>query len=202
MAENATRNYLIWGTVLILFGFLFLLDNFGIMDFGYFIRTFWPLILVIIGIKIIMDKRRGGPVKDEKNNSGSINEPVRSSGTFSESNLFGDIRLKSDSQKFTGGSVSNVFGDIHIDLANVQLDQGAIRLYISGVFGDLTVIMPENISYRVKASAVAGDLMVFGNKREGVIPSLEHQSENYETSSSKLNLQTSIVFGSVNIISE
>ena len=64
------------------------------------------------------------------------------------------------------------------------------------------MILPEKITYRVKASAVAGDLVVFGNKREGLFPSLEHQGENYDNVKSKLFLQTSIVFGSVNIMSE
>ena len=202
MPGQSTKNNLFWGLVLIFFGLLFMLDNFGMMDFGQFIRTFWPVILIIIGVKIILDKKRGEPKKDYEDFTEPDYESHKSSTSLSESNVFGDIKIISDSKNFTGGSINNVFGDVKVDLSKVTLDANPANLYVSGVFGDINIILPENISFRVKASAVAGDLNIFGNKREGLFPSLEHAGADYEAATKKLYLSTSVVFGTVKIVSE
>ena len=172
------------------------------MDFGEFIRTFWPVILIIIGVKIILDKKKNEAEDDFSDFSEKTGENHKSSTTLSESNVFGDIKIISDSKNFTGGSINNVFGDVRVDLSKIVLDANPAKLYVSGVFGDIKIILPENINFRVKASAVAGDLNIFGNKREGVFPSLEHAGENYESGTTKLLINTSVVFGSVKIVSE
>ena len=202
MANQRTSGNLIGGIILVFIGLLFLFDNFYIMDLGRFFRTFWPVILILIGAKIIYDKRKKDTAEQEDGLEPAPVEPHNASGTFTESNVFGDIKVVFDSQNFTGGSVNNVFGDIRIDLSRVKLAEECVKFYVSGVFGDLKVILPENISYRIKASAVAGDLTAFGNKREGIFPSLEHRDASYDTTKVKLFLTTSIVFGSVSISSE
>ena len=97
MPGQSTKNNLFWGLILILFGLLFMLDNFNMMDFGDFISTFWPVILIIIGVKIILDKKRSEPVDNFDNVSDSTPENHKSSSTLSESNVFGDIKIISDS---------------------------------------------------------------------------------------------------------
>lgn len=48
----------IWGLILLFVGVFLLLNNMGIVssDIWYFILPFWPVILVLIGIKIILGK--------------------------------------------------------------------------------------------------------------------------------------------------
>ena len=41
---------LVTGCILIGIGILFLLDRFDYLHFGYFVRTWWPMALVIIGL--------------------------------------------------------------------------------------------------------------------------------------------------------
>jgi len=58
---NAGRVF--WGLVLIAFGVLFLLDQLGRTDFGDIIGTYWPVILILIGISIFIGngfRRPGG----------------------------------------------------------------------------------------------------------------------------------------------
>jgi predicted membrane protein len=43
-----------WGLILIVVGGLFLLDRFGGFDFGYMISTYWPAILIILGLSILV----------------------------------------------------------------------------------------------------------------------------------------------------
>ena len=48
MAEHKKGNSLVWGIILIIFGFLFLLDQFDI-DVWRAVWRFWPVILIVWG---------------------------------------------------------------------------------------------------------------------------------------------------------
>ena len=48
------RESLFWGIVLLFIGLIFLLDNFGLdIDLWDVVTEYWPMVLIIIGIKII-----------------------------------------------------------------------------------------------------------------------------------------------------
>jgi predicted membrane protein len=184
---------------------MFLLDNFYIFDIGDFIGTFWPLILVIIGVKIIIDRREA---KDKSGQERIVGENQADSNaaeninSLSESNVFGDIEVKVKSSDFTGGTVNNIFGDINLDISSVELNKGITNLYVSGVFGDVTIRLPMNIAHKVKTSCVAGDLKIFENRRDGIMPSLIHEDPTYQNASKKIFIQASVIFGSVSIITQ
>lgn len=205
MANEISKNNLFWGVILIIIGALFLLDNFYIMDFGDLISTFWPVILILIGLKIILDRRRATD-KTEKGDftaePKTDSETSRNIGSLSESNVFGDMNIKVDSSDFSGGSVNNVFGDVRLDLSGIKLNKEITKVYVNGIFGDITITVPMGTVLRVKTSAVAGDLKVNENKREGILPTLEHEDAGYGGAAQKLYLQASIVFGTVSIISQ
>jgi len=201
MNQSGRNNSLFWGSILVLFGILFLLDNFYFLDFGEIIATYWPLILVAIGIKILLDHRRqqSEPEMFETEEKMDIHGGTSQADGISESNVFGDINLNITSESFRGGSVSNVFGDMKVDISNIKLEQGTTKLIISGVFGDVTIITPKNVPLKTKSSSVAGDISVRGNKKEGLLPKLEQTEGKYEESDTKLFISVSIVFGSINI---
>ena len=202
MSHSGRNSGLFWGGMFILVGVLFLLDNFYILDFGDIVSTYWPLILVAIGIKIIMDKRRhySNEVEVlEAPGSAPHEGEKRIANGLSESNVFGDVDLRFTSENFRGGSINNVFGDIKLDISEVKLQQGTTRIFISGVFGDITVVTPKNITFRAKTSAVAGDISIRGSKKDGLFPKLEHDEGNYEQAGEKLYIQSSIVFGSITV---
>lgn len=202
MSQSGRNSGWFWGALLILLGVLFLLDNFYMLDFGEVVSTYWPLILVAIGIKILLDKRRQRDEldadevyledSDNKSEGGGAD-------SLSESNVFGDIDLRSTSENFRGGSVNNVFGDVKIDLASVKLSQEITKLFVSGIFGDITIVTPKDIPLKTKSNAVAGDITVRGEKREGLFPNMTREDSNYTSAANKLDIQCSIVFGSINI---
>jgi len=54
---KSNLSHRIWlGGILITLGFLFLLDSLNLMDFGDFISTWWPLILIIFGLNRLANK--------------------------------------------------------------------------------------------------------------------------------------------------
>lgn len=48
MADKKKGNSLVWGVILIIFGFIFLLDQFNV-DIWDAVWRFWPVILIIWG---------------------------------------------------------------------------------------------------------------------------------------------------------
>jgi uncharacterized membrane protein (UPF0136 family) len=50
------KNYTV-GIILIVVGAMFLLDTLGIMEFHFVIRKFWPVVLIVIGIGILMRRK-------------------------------------------------------------------------------------------------------------------------------------------------
>ena len=202
MHHSKANSGIFWGGILILLGALLLLDNFYYLDFGDIISTYWPLILVAIGIKMIYNRSRYRVEGEESFESftSSAEEGGKSSKDgLSESNVFGDIQLQVASENFRGGSVSNVFGDIKLDLSEIKLARGITNVFINGVFGDVTIIAPKGIPFKARTNSVAGDIMVRSNKREGLFTKLEHTEGDYDKAAEKLYIQCSIVFGSINI---
>lgn len=190
-----SKSNLTWGLVLIALGVIFILNNFNYLNFGHLLWTYWPLILVAIGIKIILDRRR----VNTQDMTGNSSIPSGPGDTLTENNVFGDIKIKSDSKTFSGGSVSNVFGDINLDLSNVQFKNDQTYITVSGIFGDINILLPAGVAIKTKCSAVAGDIFAQGVKKDGLLPSLEHQDDNYSSQSKKLLVQVSIVFGSISV---
>ncbi|NQS99342.1 MAG: hypothetical protein HQ591_12910 [candidate division Zixibacteria bacterium] len=59
---------LIPGGILMFIGIVFLADNYGRIGFnpGYIISRYWPLILIIIGVKLLFDAKVNRGVKESK----------------------------------------------------------------------------------------------------------------------------------------
>lgn len=185
------------GIILLILGFLFLLDNLRILDFGYVIGTFWPLILIFFGIRLIMKIRYQSP----KDKESSVQEPGSKAGVngdqLTENNLFGDLKLKISSDKFKGGHVSNVFGRMDLDMSGCTLVDGYSRLALNGVFGDISVYLPGGTGFKADCSVVAGDISYEGDRREGVFPRLAYSDPDYTQHKKQLEIQASLIFGSI-----
>jgi len=53
--KKSRNDSIFWGILLLIIGTLFLLDNLGYdLNIWYIFRTYWPLILIFIGIKNII----------------------------------------------------------------------------------------------------------------------------------------------------
>src|SRR5436190_19902953 len=102
------RRNLFVGVVLITFGVLFLLDNLGVAEMGDVIHDFWPLILILWGLSIVM---RG---RTKTSGGRAITAQPVESDLLQQSSVVGAMFVSVTSQNFKGGSVSTVFGDCDI----------------------------------------------------------------------------------------
>lgn len=195
-AQTRDRNGgLFVGGLLIALGVVFLLDQLGIMDVGELFSTFWPLILIAIGLKMILDRERSQP--KTKSETGAPN--VQSEALMQHNKVFGDIRTKVTSKDFTGGHVSTVFGDLHLDLTEAGIETGEQVLTLNGVFGDIHVTLPANLKVQVKANIVIGDINIIDEKADGFFVNRTYESEGYANAKKKLYVAASQVIGDIRI---
>jgi len=196
---SAHRRPYLGALILITLGVLFLLDNLGVADFGTILSTYWPLILILIGVRIFFRYGRS-PVQSTAPGTMGTGATLESTASaLNNSNVFGDVDLKINSKEFRGGSVSTTFGDMNIDLSEIALAEGEQVLKIDGVFGDLHILVPKDIEIFVTTHSVFGDVRVLGNIRSGFGQEISYSSPNYSSASKKLRVVSNQVFGDVKV---
>ncbi len=200
---------LIWGLLFIAAGILFLLDNYDYVNAWEIVGTFWPLILVAIGLKILWDIKRnpethviGEASRRDRDRSTSQQSGYKSNAAtdvLSESNIMGDVEVAVQSENFKGGSVNTVFGDTKLDLSKIIIADGEHTLRISGVFGDVKIDTPQNLPIMVSGNTLAGDISIREYKKSGIGQSISYKSQDYDAAAKKLHISISQVFGDVKI---
>lgn len=196
------RNYTS-ALILILIGLFFIYpklcivfpDIFPCADFS--VRTYWPLILIIVGILLIGSKKfctrkkrhywEGN--KTKRGEGASTSAEWNATDFVSKDLVFGASEQIVLSQNFRGGEVSVVFGELIIDLRKAQLAPGTSHLETSTVFGSTVIYLPSDWLVELKGSTVFGGV---DDKRYS--PQIS-ESEN----ASRLILDASAVFGGCEI---
>jgi len=190
-----------WGIVLIGLGILFLLDTANVLDVREMIQTFWPLILVFIGIRMLL-RRRMGTGDGTAATGGEGSDMHQSTGDrVEESILFGNAKARVTSSTFRGGKISTLFGGAEVDLVGATMAPGTHTLKIDCLFGGVTVRIPAGIAVTVSADGVLGEVTVNGEKREGFFPSMEWTSPSYASGSARLQIDATTIFGEVSVVS-
>lgn len=202
-ANLPVNRRMIWGGILILFGFLFLLDNLNVLKFDEVIQNFWPLILVAVGVKIILSRKSGEPAFLPQSAT-EVGPGAGAAATFStdylsENRFIGDINLQITSTAFQGGNTSNFIGDINLDLSGITLAEGQRNLTISGFIGDVNLVAPKNVPYAITASLAIGDLVMFGRKEDGIGLNRNFKSADFDNAITRLNIRISFFIGDIKI---
>ncbi len=150
--------------------------------------VFWPSILILIGVSIILKRtlKSKNAVKKrwEKCNPNRIDTFRFEEGMINESNIFGGSKRVISEENFRGGRIENVFGGTEIDLRNSKLAPGINTLEVSCVFGGMSLKVPSDWHVQIEMQSVMGG---FVDKRRII------QSD--ALSSTKLIIKGSCVFG-------
>lgn len=187
---------ILWGLVIIFIGVLLLLNNSDALDLGDFIANYWPVILILLGLRLIL---RAKPENKTTTHLAGDRDIVSESNEAFYSNVFGDFDVTIKSPDFQSGKINNVFGDAEIDLTNLNVTSGEKHINISGVFGDIKVATPKQVPFFIKASLVAGDIKLMGEKHSGFSIERSYKSDNYDSASNRLNIYISHVFGDIKV---
>lgn len=139
------------GWILLIVGIVFLIPEF--IDISYPVRRlFWPVLLILIGVFIII--RSFKPM-----NSGRT---VAGSDYVDDVAIFGGGDKVITSENFKGGRITAIFGGSKIDFIHSKLAPGSHVVDVFCMFGGSTIIVPENWNLKVDVVSIFGG---FSDKR-------------------------------------
>jgi predicted membrane protein len=144
----AGRNYT---GAIILFaigGFFLLPDIFNTMDIN-FIKLFWPIVIIIIGLTLIIRR---------KSYAGSKKNSEYTDNYIDEMNIFGGSERIITSEYFEGGKITSIFGGSNVNLKNVKLKNGYAEIEMTSIFGGAKIYVPENWDVRIEATSIFGGI--------------------------------------------
>lgn len=148
-SENITP-----GIVLIGIGVFFLMPSF-FNTMWHQIGDYWPLIFVIIGVSMILNRnRRRHPRRDvphfEKKNG------IENEDEIDEIAIFGGGEKVITSQQFSGGRLTAIFGGSEINLLSSKLNEGTNTLEVFAMFGGWSLIVPDHWNIEVNITPIFG----------------------------------------------
>ncbi len=143
------------GIILISLGVFFLFDNYW--DFPYYVRkAFWPSVVVVFGLYLILS-----PPKFFRHKKDGNKEDSRD--FIDEVSIFGGSERVVTSNEFKGGKATSIFGGSKINLMNSQLAEGENILDTISLFGGTTIIVPAGWNVQIQVASIFGG---FSDKRE------------------------------------
>jgi predicted membrane protein len=185
------NNYLVSLFWLIL-GFFFLLPRIGVAFPGFiqgiddsFARTYWPLLLILLGVAFILRVVLGQRGHAKGHHRPSSTEAVE--GRINRSVVFGGSESIFLEPVFNGGDISVIFGGVVLDLRKTKLPEGDTYINIEAIFGGVELYVPDDWIVESKLQTVMGG---FQDKR--------HISD--ADKSRKLILKGDLIFGGCEII--
>ena len=151
-----------------------------------FAHTFWPVLLIIIGLIIVLQigsGRRGLAFGHKRNMSSTA---VNSEGMVQKNVLFGGSESIFLDPVFNGGNISATFGGVVLDLRKTTLPEGDTYLDISAIFGGVQLYVPEG--------------WLIDNRLQAILGGTEDRRRFNETNHSRrLILQGTLIFGGCEI---
>ena len=184
------------GLILLLLGLLFLLKNISVVDVGIseIIRTYWPLVLIVLGIEVIRISRKVRHkfrwVKEEA-------EPEVEGGEIRISRKLGSYDFDFKGKELGSGKIELALGEAKIDIQDAIIPEGNNILKILSKMGSVKIKASKKQPLMIKTVALMGDVKIFENHESGLSPEVEYKSDTFETSPSKLTLVIRQLMGEV-----
>jgi predicted membrane protein len=148
-----------------------------------FTSNYWPLLLIVIGLMIIIavaiNRKKKVPFRND-----IVNKQSNTDGWIVKDVIFGGSESVFLEPIFKGGKIDVVFGGVVLDLRKTTLPETTVYLNIDVVFGGVTIYIPENWSVKSDIDSVFGG---YSDKRVNVVVS-------DDKSDSKLVLQGTLIF--------
>ena len=138
-------------------GVMLLMASQNIFDMTIASKLIFPLILVMIGIRIIFSGQLNRHRRIECNNT-NYNAPEYNA-TFSSQ------KLNFDNQPFNGTTLNAVFGGIDLRLDHAIITEDAV-INCSAIFGGIDIYIPTDINVKVSSTPIFGGV---GNKHRNPI---------------------------------
>ncbi len=162
-------------------------------------RIYWPLILVVIGIAILLrqrDNQKQIPFNEPVNPNGPNDIPYNPSAsatamnTFDDFVIFGGREIFVNAQALIGGKATSIFGGIEFDLRKANMQPGGAVIDCVSVFGGCGFKIPMDWNVRNEVTTIFG---AFTDKRG------ETYSDRYYDPSKTLVIKGVSIFGGIEV---
>lgn len=141
------------GWILLTIGLVFWLPEVIDIDIPYSVRRmFWPTMLIVVGVVIIV---RSTSQSRPKIDASSVD-------FIDDISILGGGDKVITSKNFKGGKVTAIFGGSKIDLRNAELAPGQNVIDVFCMFGGTTIIVPESWNVKHDVISILGG---FSHKR-------------------------------------
>lgn len=192
----------IWGSFLVIFGSLLLLDRFSLIHFHFGdVFKLWPLLIVYIGFTLI--RRNNFKIiykKDWEQDWGKAYREYENQDEFTGKGSFtvaGNFEYNQPNWKVQPMNLRSMAGDFYFDFSKAFIPEKKIPIQISSLAGDVHILIPENVAFRVKAIVKAGEIKVVGQSAEGISKSMFFETADYDTAEQKLDFFIKLSAGSI-----
>jgi predicted membrane protein len=192
----------IWGLLIILFGFILLMDSLGFIDFNFWhlLGKLWPLALIIIGLIIIFERKKRVGNLNFKINIDNDKGEKQSACESSALGILGDIRIAGLTQAIGDIDKSLLLGDIVVDLTGAKLATGENNVALSVLIGDIDIIVPTDFPLSVDLGCLIGSVACDSQKSDGFGAKIHFADDNFDSSSSKLIITAKALIGDISVI--
>ncbi len=181
------------GLIVIAVGIAFMVFRYYHIPFGIIFRDYWPVLLILFGLTILIKPRRRVHSYETKHNEfEEFNKKEKDFNTqtsygdfLNETAVFNSIDRRYNSSAFKGGKITTVFGGGDIDLRDCKLAEGKHILNVEIIFGGLDISVPKDWRVIINVTSIFGG---FDDQRRIV-------SEGVGESSGVLEINGTVIFG-------
>jgi len=153
------------GLVMLIIGLALYLPEFFDFRFNFW-QLFWPSILILAGIMMIIRKNTFAHCQKK---------PDFDSGDFiDEVNVLGGSDKYIQSDNFQGGRITCIFGGSNLNMARAKLAKGKQFVDLFAVFGGAKLIVPTDWKIKIQVISVLGG---FKDARMDSKIDIENESE-------------------------
>lgn len=144
------------------FGVLFLLWAQDIINFDIIWKIAFPLVIAVIGIKMIVSSVR-------KDKTHKIYEKMKSEGRAAQNGaaIFSGTEMDFSNVVFDGADLTAIFGGVECDLRNAIIDRDTV-IKVCVIFGGIDIQVPDNVRIVTNITSVFGGTEVNKNNTAGV----------------------------------
>ncbi len=123
----------------------------NILSFDLLLKLLFPIIIVIVGCKLIF-----GTFKSSKSQK-VMNEVVSNGGNVrnAAATFSGQDVIYGLGEEFTGAELNAVFGGVKCDLRNATIPKDCV-IKCSAIFGGIDIFVPQNVNVKVNSTSIFG----------------------------------------------
>lgn len=143
LTQLATRrDGWVGSTILFTVGALLQARNLGWLPGGFW-SAFWPIILVIIGLSLLLGRRQKKNDETSTFFSGMASGIEDNESFLKHTAFFSGSDVSSNCRDLKGGELNAVFGGLELDLRNADIKESAV-IDLTAVFGGVEIRVPPH----------------------------------------------------------